>query len=439
MAAEPSSRVQAGKPHGWTTLADLRVLSLKAWGAGSLLRELLDPSGVFPRRRTLKRPTAAALLSDYAAARAWAAELFAAHARAAGPFTLETAEVGRNTVGSNQLPAAVVFASAQDEIAFAGKAKDAARYVELAAGLAALDGAFRAWALRRPLKLLELGADALTAARVALWLRDNPEPGVYVRQLSLAGVHTKFVENHRRVIDELLDALVAGTLSGDALSVDSGAGDAAGGNGQVAEVAPEPGSLLGQPAARTPAARFAVRHGFLHPPELVRFRSLDPGVPLLGDARDVTVPADAFGALSLPVTRVLITENLVNFLALPGQPGTLAIYGGGYGFSSLRDARWLRDCEVLYWGDLDTHGFQILDQLRAAHPHVRSVLMDEATLQAHRDAWGTEPSPSRSALTRLTGEEAEVYEALRTDAYGTSVRLEQELIRWDWVLDRIQA
>ncbi|WP_431197125.1 Wadjet anti-phage system protein JetD domain-containing protein [[Micrococcus luteus] ATCC 49442] len=66
------------------------------------------------------------------------------------------------------------------------------------------------------------------------------------------------------------------------------------------------------------------------------------------------------------------------------MPKTLAIYGAGYGFTSLRDASWLWDCEVLYWGDLDTHGFRILDQLRAVHPQVVSVLMDESTLLAHR-------------------------------------------------------
>lgn len=414
----------AGRAQGWTTPADLRSLSLKAWNSGSLLRELLDPSGAYPRRRALKRPTAAALLRDYAAARAWAAALFAAP----GPFTLETTEVGRNTIGSNQLPAAVVFASAEDEIAFAGRAKDAARFMELAEGLSGLDEAFRSWALRRPLKLLELGAGALAAARVALWLRDNPGPGIYVRQLNLSGVHTKFIEGNRKVIDELL-----GTLSAEATAYD--APEAA--DGQVADVAAESGSLLGQPAPRTAAARFAARHGFLHPPELVRFRSLDGAVPLLGSARDVTVTADAFSTLGLPVTRVVITENLVNFLALPERPGTLAIYGGGYGFSSLREASWLRDCEILYWGDLDTHGFQILDQLRAVHPDVVSVLMDEATLLAHRDAWGSEPAQSTAGLGRLTGDEAALYEKLRNDAYGPSVRLEQELIRWDWALEQL--
>jgi hypothetical protein len=410
----------------WTTLADLRAQSLKAWNSGSLLRELLDASGAHPRRRSLQRPTATALLRDYAAAREWAAELFAA----VGPFTLETAEVGRTTIGSNQLPAAVVFASAEVEIAFAGKAKDAARFAKLAEGLSGLDPAFRAWALRRPLKLLELGADALTAARIALWLRDHPEPAVYVRQLSLPGVHTKFVENHRRVIDELAESLAAGTD-------DNRDGDNdAGGDDHLANVQAQPGSLLGEPA-RTPAARFAARHGFLHPPELVRFRSLDQGLPLLGQARDVTVTAEAFSTLELPASKVMITENLVNFLALPDRPETLAVYGGGYGFSSLRDADWLRNCEILYWGDLDTHGFQILDQLRAVHPHVVSILMDEATLLAHRDLWGREPSPSKSVLSRLTAEESALYTALASDAFGTAVRLEQELIHWDWVLEQL--
>ncbi|MET4097130.1 Wadjet anti-phage system protein JetD domain-containing protein [Arthrobacter sp. UYCu712] len=93
--------------------------------------------------------------------------------------------------------------------------------------------------------------------------------------------------------------------------------------------------------------------------------------------------------------------------------------------------------EGLYWGDLDTHGFRILDQLRAVHPHVASVLIDEATLLAHRDAWGIEPGRSRAVLTRLTAAEAAVSTSLGNDAFGSSVRLEQDLVRWDWALGKL--
>jgi hypothetical protein len=192
-----------GESSSWTTVSGLRAQSLKAWNSGALLRELLEPSGAYPRRRALKRPTAASLLSDYAAAQRWAAELFAG----AGPYALETVEVGRRTVGSNRIPAAAVFASVEDEIGFVGKSREAARFRELAAGLGELDPLLPGWAARRPLKLLELGDDVLPAARVALWLRDNPAPGIYVRQLGLPGVHTKFIERHRQVIDQLLAAL----------------------------------------------------------------------------------------------------------------------------------------------------------------------------------------------------------------------------------------
>lgn len=413
----------------WTTVAGLRTQSLKAWNSGALLRELLEPTGLYPRRRALKHPTAATLLSDYAAAQRWAAELFAA----AGPYALETVEVGRRTVGSNRIPAAAVFAAVEDEIGFAGKSREAARFQELTAGLDELDSLLLGWAARRPLKLLELGADALTAARAALWLRDNPVPGIYVRQLGLPGVHTKFIERHRQVIDQLLAAVTSGaTVSEMAADAD----DSASATGPEAA---ESDAGLEQGAGRTPAARFARRHGFLHPPELVRFRILDPAIPALGAARDITVTAEAFSTLQLPVHTVIATENQVNFLALPERPGTLALYGGGYGFSSLRDAAWLREREVRYWGDIDTHGFRILDQLRAVHPHVQSVLMDEDTLLAHRDAWTCELSPSRAALTRLTAEEAVLYEALGNDAHGPAVRLEQELIRWDWALDQLRG
>ncbi|MFF2317504.1 Wadjet anti-phage system protein JetD domain-containing protein [Arthrobacter sp. NPDC058097] len=411
----------------WTTVAGLRALSLKAWNSGALLRELLEPSGAYPRRRVLKRPMAEGLRSDYAAAQRWAAELFAG----VGPYELETAEVGRRTVGSNRIPAAAVFATVEDEVGFIGKSREAARFRDLTASLGELDPLLAGWAARRPLKLLELGSDAVTAARVALWLRDNPAPGIYVRQLGLPGVHTKFIERHRQVIDQLLAALRCGS-HGRELDVDAEA------SVEVPEPdAAESDAALESGAGRTPAARFARRHGFHHPPELVRFRILDPSIPALGGARDITITAEAFSTLRLPVHTVIATENQVNFLALPERAGTLALYGAGYGFSSIRDAAWLRECVVLYWGDIDTHGFGILDQLRRVHPHVASVLMDEETLLAHRDFWTSEPSPSPAGLTRLSAEESTLYEALGNDTYGPAVRLEQELIRWDWALNRL--
>jgi hypothetical protein len=46
---------------------------------------------------------------------------------------------------------------------------------------------------------------------------------------------------------------------------------------------------------------------------------------------------------------------------------------------------------VTYWGDLTSHGFAILNQLRARGVDATSALMEMATLFDHRDLWGSIP------------------------------------------------
>jgi len=40
------------------------------------------------------------------------------------------------------------------------------------------------------------------------------------------------------------------------------------------------------------------------------------------------------------------------------------------------DADWLARSRILYWGDIDTHGFFILNRLRGIFPHAESFLMN---------------------------------------------------------------
>jgi hypothetical protein len=56
------------------------------------------------------------------------------------------------------------------------------------------------------------------------------------------------------------------------------------------------------------------------------------------------------------------------------------------------------------------------------------MLMDRATLLAHRSQWVTESQPAAASLDLLDAEEAELYRDLVEGAFGPSVRLEQERI-----------
>jgi hypothetical protein len=131
---------------------------------------------------------------------------------------------------------------------------------------------------------------------------------------------------------------------------------------------------------------------------------------------------------------VFITENEINFLAFPPAAGSLVVFGAGYGFDALTQAAWLRQCDLRYWGDIDTHGFAILDQLRAHFPQARSFLMDHDTLLAHQAQWTSEPQPTQRDLPRLNEAERRLYDDLRWRRLRDEpLRLEQERIAFGCV------
>lgn len=67
-----------------------------------------------------------------------------------------------------------------------------------------------------------------------------------------------------------------------------------------------------------------------------------------------------------------------------------------------------------------------------------SVLMDEETLLAHRSMWVREDQPSRvESPDSLTPTESAVYDGIRSNSWGSQVRLEQERISWPWALERL--
>jgi hypothetical protein len=163
----------------------------------------------------------------------------------------------------------------------------------------------------------------------------------------------------------------------------------------------------------------------------VRFRLLDNELRHhLGGLSDITAPVDEIARLKLPLERVYIVENVQTGLCFGDRPGSVVVMGLGYSVSCLSRLPWVTAAECIYWGDIDTHGFAILNRARAALPRVVSALMDELTLLRNRDLWVEEKSPYTAELPLLTALELEVYQGLRQHRWGPNVRLEQERIAW---------
>lgn len=390
----------------WTTPADLRAQVQRSWDRGDLLRAAVSGAVSWPLRLSLRAPGAADLSDRFEAVRDWVrAVADTPHVR------IEWRAWNHRVQGTQRLPAAVWVDTLQDALASIGKARQAQRFAALWQQTATAQPALLAWMSRRPQQALDLADRWERLLAVVAWLQDHPRPGVYLRQVDAAGVDSKFIEAHRGVLTELLDSALPPE------AVDTHASG---------------------------AAQFARRFGFLEKPVRIRFRLLDPALPRLpgcqalpGVLPDITLDAASFAALALPIERVFVTENETNFLAFPGLERAIAIFGAGYGWEALARAAWLHRCRLHYWGDIDTHGFAILDQLRCHFPHAVSFLMDRETLLAHRLHWGEEPEPARHDLSRLTTEEAAVYDELRFDRHQPRLRLEQERVGFGWLSARV--
>ncbi|WP_426937000.1 Wadjet anti-phage system protein JetD domain-containing protein [Brevibacterium sp. LE-L] len=415
--------------------------SMAAWAA--------EGSGVVRLEIALKPPTEKQVLTDQAAAAEWAGSWRAAEETAIGwasptaPGSVAGTRSGleidwedRNwaRVGRQRIPIRVRLTTADAVADFVGgeSARDWRRLRDRAATIrdrfAAEPGSVEqidaddpdgpgaggtgdddalAAAIRSQAKRILGLTDAAftTVLDVVDWLRGHRLGTLRPRQLPIRGVDSKWFETHR----SLVTALLGGIGHADAVT--------------VLDAEPRLRLRILDPALRVTA---------------------EPAAPATGQAADIslaglddiTAPISQLGRLPIAPQLVFVFENLESVLAMPAWPAAVAVHGSGYAVDGVARFDWIADARVIYWGDLDSHGFAILNRLRSHLPAVESVLMDEANLLAHRDLWVPEPKPSTGTFAHLTGTELRALDRIRAEG---NVRLEQERIPWDTALNRLRT
>ncbi|MES3023346.1 MAG: Wadjet anti-phage system protein JetD domain-containing protein [Pseudomonadota bacterium] len=391
----------------WTGVAELRAQVQRVWDDGRLLAARVAGESMFPLVLRLRQPSVAEMGAQFDMVRRWIRELEEGSRAATGHgYDIVWREVNHRQLGRNMVPDKIVIAEEGDALRWIGRQSDARRFDQLAQATLTAWPQLQPWLARRALAVLGQAEAWTRILAIVHWFIAHPRPGLYLRQLDIEGVDSKFIETRKGMLSEMLDQILP------------------------------PESIE---SAATGARQFEQRYGLLNKPALVRFRILDPKLYIAGMS-DISIPVAEFVALRIGVRRVFITENEVNGLAFPDCEASMVVFGGGYGVDRLAAVAWLRDKDVMYWGDIDTHGFAILDRLRASLPQARSMLMDEATLRAHRVLWGAEEADKRFAgqLTRLDDAERCLFEALRDNVHGERIRLEQERLGFGWVAEAIR-
>lgn len=356
-----------------------------------------DPGeGQWPLEVPLGIPTEQAALRQVDGVRAWVGTWQSWQANIVQTSgTLSWCERRWKALGVQRLPEKLALRGPEDVAMWIG---ESARWVRAQSRYRTLTARWPVLAQQLPRYfdvLADYGdADFRRLAEMLDWIANHPQSDLYPRQLPVSGLDSKWLDGRKGLLMDLVAAIQEDSSS----DLD-----------------------------------FYQRCGLKAPPLLVRMRVLDQALRArVGGVGDITAPVEDLAGLNLPVSHVLIVENLQTGLAMSDMPGAVVFMRLGYNVDVLARFPWLARVKCIYWGDLDTHGFAILHLARSYIPELQSVLMDEDTLLQHKALWVDESAQHPATeLTLLTEQEQQLYRDLKQQRWGQNVRLEQERIDWD--------
>lgn len=391
------------------TPSQIRKKALVAWNSGSFLASCIDGSNIFPITIRFRTPSGKELLNSYDDVRKWILTLRESSKEfKADGYEIVWQTIQHRNLGDQQLPRQIIFSTPADWLAYINKKTEHRAFLKMANQTRSALPDLLPYLVDKPLKALVHAAHWTKILSVCEWFKNHPRPGKYIRQLDIAGIDTKFIETNTALLMDLLPLVL------EMKDVD---------------------------VAITGLAKhgFERKFGLQYDQPLVRLRLLDPSLVISGFS-DVSIPLAELARIDPGAKTVFITENKINGLSFPPFKQAMVIFGLGYGAEMLPEIKWLSEKEIFYWGDIDTHGFAILSQIRGHFPQIRSFLMDRATLLAHQSLWGAETPGKRftGILAHLTQKELDLFSDLKQNRLGPHLRLEQERIRFSFLLDALR-
>jgi len=310
-------------------------------------------------------------------------------------YTLEFQQVKTKYVGTQDLPTSICFDTKNDYLKFLRKEEEVELFKESITKITDTFPQLKEWININPRKIIQNQAEWENILKVCQYFKQNPKPNLYIRELPIK-VHTKFIERNQSVIKDLLDVVVSEHSNKN-------------------------------------KKQFEKRFNLKYTEPLIRFKVLDKEISqkFFSGIDDIAIPISQFETLNLPVKKVLVVENkttLYTTLTLPKMDDTIAVFGSGYSVYNLKNVSWFDNIDLLYWGDIDVQGFEILSQFRSYFPQTKSILMDEQTFEKFFENDSGTPT-TISIKLNFTKEEQHLYNILKTNNW----RLEQEKIPFDYV------
>ena len=314
-------------------------------------------------------------------------------------YSVEWEERRSRQLGRNMFPKRIAFETQEDFLRFIGRQSEFTVFVDAVQRLRAEFPKLENWHRLHRQELIDSATELDGLLSVLRCFHAHPLPNCFARELPLP-VDTKFIERHKRILFEWFDI------------------------------------TLPPHAIRSYETQFERRFGLRYAEPHLLVRLLDPAfqVELKFPCMELSLPLGALSQLPVSQARVLIVENKVNLLTLPPLPRTIALGGLGGAVTLLRDVGWLNSIPLIYWGDVDVDGLNILASLRALFPQTHSLFMDEATLDRFSALTTSGNGRDIEPPPLLTNVEAQAF--LR--CHSGNLRLEQERIPHSALLQKLQ-
>lgn len=304
------------------------------------------------------------------------------------------------SIGQQKLPIEIHFETRSEFLNYIEEKEDFTHFSEIYHTTVHTYPQLKGLLFEKPFLFLKHHEELDRLFLVCQFFIDNPRPNIYLRELNIVGVDTKFVEKHKNILDQFLSILSDESVYQKEITKLSNYG-------------------------------FEKKYHMKYPLALVRFRVPDESQSIDG-LLDISITIEAFKKIHIQAKKIIIVENKMTMLSFPMLDDAIVIFGGGYGVDVLRDVDWLHEKEIYYWGDIDSDGFAILSQVRGYFPHVISILMDKETVRVSQTL--SEHHTQRyKPLAHLNKEEENLYKD-----FACSHRLEQERIPFFHVVQRVK-
>jgi hypothetical protein len=310
-------------------------------------------------------------------------------------YILEFRKVKTKGLSVQDIPTSIYFETEEDFLKFLDKEKEVELFKKDVEKIRDVFPQLEDWIIDNPKKVVDNQTNWNDILKVCTYFEQTSKPNLYIRELPIK-VHTKFIERNQSIIKELLDVLISERIN-------------------------------------SKEKQFEKRFNLKYSETQIRFKVLDKEISqkFFSGIDDIAIPISQFEALKLPIKRVLVVENKTSFytaLTLPILDKTIAIFGSGFSVSNLKNVSWFANKELVYWGDIDVQGFEILSQFRSYFRHTRSVLMDKQTFKEFFENDSGTPTKVSIKLN-LSEEEQQLYDTLKSNNW----RLEQEKISFNYV------